>query len=344
MKPLISPFGDLADGSEVLQIRLTGHGQNLDVITWGAVVRDLRISVGAIENRRVVLGLNSLEDYLHHSPHFGAIAGRCANRIANGRFELDGQSYQLTKNQTDVHHLHGGRFGFGKRNWTLVESTDNSVTLQLISDDGDEGYPGKVTAQCTYSIIRINQQVHFQVDLSATTTQPTLVNLAQHSYFNLDQTADVRDHKLKIQADGYLPTDRLFIPTGEIFAVLGTDYDFQKPRTVGSHGPDGATTYDNNFIVASVKRDNPVAVATLSGNRGLAMDVISGEPGLQFYDGSRVNVPVDGICGVPYGAFAGVCLEPQIWPDSANHPTFPSAVLRPSETYQQRTSYLFQPT
>lgn len=339
MSSQIKIFGQLADGSDVSEISLNVDGQVLRVLTWGAVIRDLQVSVGEFENRRVVLGLNTLDDYLNRSPHFGAIAGRYANRIANGRFELDGASHQLTKNQNDLHHLHGGRNGFGKRNWTLIDHGASFVTLRIKSDDGDEGYPGDVTAECTYSLDVSDGSVSLVVSLSATTTKPTLLNLAQHSYFNLDGGGSTRSHKLQILADAYLPTDDTFIPTGEIKSVDGNEFDFRKVRTIAVNT---AQTYDNNFIVAEQKRTAPTRIATLAGSDGLSMDVVSAEPGLQFYDGARIDVPVEGLSGHPYGAFAGVCLEPQIWPDSPNHPNFPQAVLRPGETYRQQTSYIFR--
>lgn len=341
MVPGIFPFGDLHDGTSIEEIRLSSDGMNATIITWGAVIRDLKVSIGSVRDRRVVLGLNNIEDYLLHSPHFGAVAGRCANRIASGQFDLDGQTVQLTKNQNNTHHLHGGLSGFGKRVWTVVDHSDAHVTLQIIALDGEEGYPGELTAQCTYKIETIDDQVRLVVELTATTTAPTLVNMAQHSYFNLDESPDISGHQLQIRADAYLPTNDLFIPTGEIKSVEETSFDFRESRPINASADLAATTYDNNFVISESKTNRDIKMATLTGERGLSMDISSTEPGLQFYDGSRVNVPVDGIDGRPYGSFAGICLEPQIWPDSPNHANFPSAVLRPDETYHQITSYGF---
>jgi len=342
MSSQITTFGQLPDGSTVYEINLTIKGQTLRLLTWGAVVRDLQVSIGQIANRHVVLGLNRLDDYLIYSPHFGAIAGRYANRIANGKFELDGKHYQVTKNQNETHHLHGGQSGFGKRNWTLVDHGASFATLNIVSADGEEGYPGEVTAECTYSLDVTEGHVALVISLSATTTRPTVVNLAQHSYFNLDGKGDARDHKLQILADAYLPIDNASIPTGEVKSVAGNDFDFRELRPIVFKNSGTAPTYDHNFVIAPQKRTTPARLATLVGSRGLSMDVISSEPGLQFYDGARVNVPAEGLAGKPYGAFAGICLEPQIWPDSPNNPDFPQAVLRPGETYKQETTYLFR--
>lgn len=337
----IYPFGKLSDGTEIEEICLSAHGQFARILTWGAVLRDLTVTVGAVENRRVVLGLNRIEDYLSHSPYFGAIAGRCANRTAGGRFDLDGQTFQLTKNQNGLHHLHGGAAGFGKRVWTRLDHSASHVTLQRVSAEGEEGYPGEVTAQCTYALERTEDHVDFAITLTATTSAPTLVNLAHHSYFNLDASPDIRNHSLKIEASAYLPTDAQVIPTGEIRPVAGSDFDFRTMRPINPTADPQAPTYDHNFVIANERRDSPRQIARLQGGQGLAMDVLSTEPGLQFYDGSRVNVAVAGLTGHPYGAFSGVCLEPQVWPDAQNNKAFPSAVLRPDETYRQQTLYRF---
>lgn len=339
-----TPFGHLEDGTPVEEIHLSSGGINAKIITWGAVIRDLNVTIGSVENRRVVLGLNRMKDYLLHSPNFGAIAGRFANRIAYGKFELDGKSFQVTPNQNDTHHLHGGAKGFGKRVWSIRDHSASHVTLQIIGEDGEEGYPGKLTAQCIYRIETANDQVQLVVELSATTTAPTLVNLAQHSYFNLDETPDISGHQIQIEAEAYLPTNDDFIPTGEIKAVGDTDFDLRQLRFINPSADPTVTTFDNNFVISRTKQSDLIRMATLTGRRGLSMDVTSTEPGLQFYDGARVNVPVNGIADHPYGPFAGVCLEPQIWPDSPNHKDFPSAVLRPTETYHQKTIYGFRET
>jgi len=331
----------MPDGTEIKEIVLSAFGLEINVITWGAVIRDLRVSIGEVHNRHVVLGLNNLEDYLNHSPHFGAIAGRCANRIAGGRFVLEGQPYQLTKNQTETHHLHGGALGFGKRRWTIVDHSASHVTLQIISEDGDEGYPGCVTAQCTY---RITNTAQLEINLTAETTAPTLVNLAHHSYFNLDESEDIKSHRLSIAAETYLPTDASFIPTGEIIPLAGTVYDFRKPREIHPLSDGDPTIYDNNFNISKTRTTSPVTVANLYGKRDLMMEVASTEPGLQFYDGKKIDVPVKGLRGQHYGPYAGLCLEPQVWPDSPNHPQFPSTIIRPEQSYRQLTRYRFKET
>lgn len=334
-------YGQLDDGSEIEEIKISCDGSHLSVITWGAVIRDLTVSTNTIKNRRVVLGLGTLQDYLLHSQNFGAIAGRYANRIAQGRFVLDGKSYQLTRNQNGEHHLHGGTRGYGKRPWQCIDHSDTHVTLQITEADGNEGYPGEVTATCTYQLSKHERRLVLAIDLTAETTAPTPINLVHHSYFNLDESRTISDHHLQIRSDSYLPVSDTSIPTGEIRPVEGTPFDFRTARPVHPMTSDKQTTYDHNFVIAPHRAVTPRHMATLSGTRGLSMDVLSTEPGLQVYDGKNVNVAVKGLADEPYKAFAGICMEPQVWPDSPNKPDFPSSILHPGETYKQVTRYEF---
>jgi aldose 1-epimerase len=338
MNSRITPYAELADGTLIRRICLDAHGLSMTVLTWGAVIQDLKISTGAIKKKRVVLGLNCLDDYINHSPYFGAIAGRCANRTSSGRFELDGKIYQLTQNEPSGHHLHGGIAGLSKRPWSLIEASHSHVTLAILSSDGEEGYPGALRVRCTY---RILSPAQLSVELTAQTTAPTLVNLAQHTYFNLDQSKDVRSHCLWIDADTYLPTDENYIPSGDIVSVDNTSYEFRKLRQIGNFNDCLVPPYDNNYVLSHQRRSSPVPVATLVGTNNLAMDMITDQPGLQFYDGARIDVPVTGLSGLTYGAYAGLCLEPQIWPDSQNHSHFPSAILRPGTIYNHNSAYRF---
>lgn len=335
----IKSFGQLSDGTEIDEITLNSQGIKVRIMTWGAAIRDLKVTTGSVENRRVVLGLTTIEDYVNHSPHFGAIAGRYANRIAAGQFHLDGDLISLDKNERGYQHLHGGEMGFGKVPWSVVDCGDEHVTLELISPDGDQGYPGELTANCTYRVIG---DARLQVELTAKTSAPTIVNLAQHSYFNLDETSDIWDHKLQIHAKTYLPATDKLLPTGEIKSVDGTAYDFRQLRDIHLQSGESSPPYDCNYIVAEHRQPEALKVATLSGVKGLAMDLLTTEPGLQFYDGGGIRVPVPGLTGDIYQPHAGLCLEPQLWPDSPNHPDFPSPVLRPNETYRQVTEYHFK--
>jgi aldose 1-epimerase len=319
-------FGSLADGTPIHEVALrSAAGAEARIMEWGAVVRDLVVP-HAGGRQRVVLGFPRLEDYPAHSPHAGAIAGRYANRIGGGRFTLDGKSYQMPLNQDGKHSLHGGGNGFSKRPWTIVHHDEASVTLALVSPDGDAGLPGTVHVCCRY------------------------INLAHHSYFKLDDGADILDHELEIRANLVTPVDADLIPDGTVASVAGTPYDFRKPRPVRFAKPDGSLFwYDNNFILRR-DRSEPTAAAGLdiahaatlrSPRNGLAMQVWTTEPALQVYDGGRIKTPVPGLDGAPYGANAGIAMEPQHVPDSPNLPHFPSTVLRPGEVYRQLSEYRF---
>jgi aldose 1-epimerase len=319
------------------------------IMTWGAVVRDLQVPVpGSSDLQRVVLGFDGFEPYPQHSPHFGAIAGRYANRINRGRFKLDGKTVQLTLNQNDPpgpggtpkHHLHGGKAGFGKRLWRIAAQTTDSVTLVCVSPDGDEGYPGTLLASCTYTLAAtIASPATLRVDLTATTDKPTIVNLAQHSYFNLDGSADIKDHILTLDAAFRTPVDTDLIPTGEILAVARTPHDFRKPRSMGVFKSGERLRFDDNFIRSKSGFGRCARVE--SKTNGLVLECWTDQPAVQFYDGAKIAVQPKGLGGVSYGAHAGFCLEPQIFPDSPNRPHFTNAELWPGEVYSQLTEYRF---
>src|SRR5580700_7499965 len=230
-------FGQI-DQTPVFEVTIASQaGASAKILTWGAVVRDLVVPASN-GLQRVVLGLNTLSDYLVYSPHFGAVPGRFANRIANGRFILDGVAYQLDRKPGDKHTLHGGPKGFGHRVWKLGPHDGSSVELTLESPDGDSGFPGALTATCVYRLV---EPAALRVELSAVADRPTLVNLTQHTYFNHDGSPDILDHEVNLFADFYTPVDAELIPTGEIRAVAGTPYDFRAPRTVRNPS---ATPYD----------------------------------------------------------------------------------------------------
>ena len=334
-------------GREVFEVSIrSAAGADAKVITYGAVVRDLVVPARS-GPQRVVNGLNSVEDYAQHSPHFGAIAGRYANRINQGRFTLDGETYQLPLNQAGRHSLHGGGNGLGKSVWQLGASGDDFVTLTHVSPDGEANYPGTLVTSCTSRLVGST----LRVELTATTDRATPVNLCHHSYFNLDGSADVLDHTLEVAADFYTPTDADLIPTGEIRSVDGTVYDFRSARPIRMPDPagEGLVAYDVNFML---RRDRlqPSGIPHLplahggtarSPRNGLSLEVWTTEPGLQVYDGRKTSVPVTGLDGARYGASSGLCLEPQHVPDSPNNPHFPSTILRPGEAYRQVTEYRF---
>jgi aldose 1-epimerase len=322
------PFGQI-DGQEITEITLQGAGGlTARVLTWGAVIRDLQLPVAG-QPQSLVLGFDRLEDYLNHSPYFGALVGRYANRIAKGRFVLDGQAHQLDCNEGTT-TLHGGRGGFSHRLWTLLELTEAEVLLGLTSPDGDQGFPGQLQAECRYTLGPDNS---LTVALKALTDRPTPVNLTQHSYFNLDATADLRHHRLQVFADSYTPVDALNLPTGEIAPVDSSPFDFRKPRPLGD------TPVDHNFVLSgSGFRPAAMLISDLSG---VTMRVETTKPGLQVYGGHKIDVPVPGLHGHRYGPNAGLCLETQFFPDSPNQPTFPDTILRPGQPYSHRTTFHF---
>lgn len=317
------------------------NGMRATVMTFGAVVQDLVVPAPG-GRRRVVLGFAEPGDYPAHSPHFGAIAGRYANRIGQGRFTLDGRDHQLDLNQMGRHHLHGGAKGFGKSIWSIRALAPDQVTLGLISPTGDMGYPGQVEVEVTY---RLTEEPGLSVRITAEVDQPCPINLCHHSYFNLSDAgqSDVRAHLLQILADAYTEVDGELIPTGALPSVIDTPLDFRSARAIAAHDGDGTIQpYDHNFVLTgwdgSLRR-----AAWLSAPLGdLTMEVWTTEPGLQFYDGHKVGPAVPGHGGVRYGRCAGLCLEPQHFPDSPNHPAFPDTVLRPGQTYAQTTEFRFQ--
>lgn len=326
-------FGEMPDGREVHRVQLSGHGLTANILTYGAVVQDLRLDG---HEAPLVLGFVDFESYLAHSPYFGATAGRNANRIRDGHLEIDGQTYQLDQNFLGKHCLHGGSLGAGKRVWAVDQQNQDSVTLSIVLTDGEMGFPGKMEVQVTYSLLGDGI---FDIRYRATTDKPTLCNFAHHSYFNLDGGSSILDHTMQVHASHYTPVDDELIPTGQVLDVEGTGFDFVEPKKVKFGGQDGIL--DHNFCL-SPERTNMRSVAKLhSPLSGISMQVNTTEPGLQVYDGAKVDVPVPGLAGTMMSAHAGIALEPQIWPDSPHHQHFPQAILRPGEEYSQHTQFAF---
>src|SRR5271163_4981535 len=329
-------FGQI-DEAPVFEVTIASQaGASAKILTWGAVVRDLVVPASN-GLQRVVLGLKTLDDYLAYSPSFGAVPGRFANRIANGRFVLDGVAYQLERKPGQKHTLHGGPHGFGHRIWKLGAYDDSSVELTLESPDGDAGFPGNLSATCVY---RLLEPATLRVELTAVSDRPTIVNLTQHSYFNLDGSPDILDHEVTLFADFYTPADADLIPTGEIRAVAGTPYDFRTARPVRNPG---AITYDTNFVASRQRGPDGLAPVALvrSPVNGLSLALFSTEPGVQFYDAAKLNCPAPGLGGARYGAHAGLCLDPQAFPDSPNRRHFTDCVLRPDDEYLHVSEFRF---
>ncbi|WP_137153929.1 aldose epimerase family protein [Rhizobium sp. FKL33] len=332
----VEDFGVDASGAKVARITLTGGGLTAKVLTWGAVIQDLRLEGHAPP---LALGFETMEPYLSHSPYFGATPGRNANRIAKGRFTLDGQQHQLESNEQAITHLHGGSDGIGVSNWTLEEAGDDFVRLSIVDPDGRAGYPGNCSVTCTY---RLSGDGVLNVLYESRTDRPTIANICQHSYFNLDGLSTTDEHELMIKADAYLPTDEEQIPVGGPRDVTGTLFDFREPASVVRRDDNGEQLLlDHNFCLSPERTDKRLVARLASKASGVAMDVLTTEPGVQVYAGFKMDVPVPGLEGRRYGPFAGMCLETQIWPDAINQKGFPNAVLRPGVVLRQETDYVF---
>lgn len=328
-------FGETESGEAVHRVEITGGGLDASILSWGATLQDLRL---AGHDNPLTLGFGNFSDYLHHSPYFGATPGRYANRIAQGRFALDGVDYQLDCNEGGLHHLHGGRDGIGKRIWRIADHGPDSVRFEIEDPDGHMGYPGNCRISCSY---RLKPNGVLSITHEAETDRPTLCNMAHHSYFNLDGRPDILDHEIKIAADHYLPVDDELIPTGEVAPVDGTPFEFRGQRPIRLNVDGGQCVYDHNFCLSDSRTDLRNVAQVHSPHSGVTMNVRTTEPGLQFYCGHKVETAVTGLEGKLYGAFSGLCLEAQIWPDSPHHSRFPSAVLRPGEHLLQQTEYIF---
>lgn len=333
---MIAPFGSF-DGVDISEVTLAlPDGTEMRVLTWGAVIRDLVVP-SSTGPRPVVLGLETIDDYAAHSPYFGAVVGRYANRIGRARFVLDGVTYLLAANE-GRNQLHGGPHGFGTRPWTIIDLSPTSVTLALVSAEGDMGYPGRLLATCAYTLLEPST---VRIDLEATADRRTPVNLTNHAYFNLDGSPDIGTHQLMIASDFITPTLPDLIPTGAIKSVADTAYDFRTLRPVGAPQLlQGRTSYDVNYVLRATGELSHAATLTSLRN-GLAMELWTTEPGLQFYDGHMIDIPVPGLRGAHYGAHAGLCLEPQRFPDGPNKAHFPSTILEPGTISRQSTEYRF---
>ncbi|MEM9198691.1 MAG: aldose epimerase family protein [Pseudomonadota bacterium] len=312
------------DGQEIRDAVLEDGPTRIAVLNYGCVIRDWRL-----DGVPMVLGFDGFEAYPAHSPSFGIMAGRVANRIAGGRFILNGATHQLSQN-IPPNHLHGGHVGLGRRVWKMeVDSAARAVQLTYRSPEGEEGYPGAVDFAVTFQL----RDGRLICDMTGRPDRPTPINLAQHNYYNLAGAGDSRDHRLQVAADRYLPVSAGLIPTGEIAPVDGTMFDFRTARTVAAADPD-AIGHDHNLcLIAGRDPAEPAAELTASGRR---LRLWTDQPGLQLYTGSKLGPPVPGLDGQRYGPFAGLCLEAQGWPDAVNWPGFPSIIATPEAPYRQR--------
>nr|WP_321456031.1 aldose epimerase family protein [uncultured Cohaesibacter sp.] len=330
----LEQFGVMPDGTPVERVTISGGGLTAKILSYGTVIQDLRLDG---HDKPLVLGFDKFEDYLAYGSHFGATAGRVGNRIRDGHLELDGKTYQLNKNFLGKHTLHGGSKGIGVQAWTFEKVEDNAVHMAITLPDGEMGFPGTLKIKIVYSLLEGGV---FDMLMTAETDATTLCNLAHHSYFNLDGDPTILDHELQVESDQYLEVTNELIPTGKLLSVEGASLDFRKTKRVGD--ATAVTPIDNNFCL----KDSGGAmrrVATLSSPKsGISMDVVTTEPGVQAYDAVNMKEGTPGLGGTVKGKHAGFCLEPQIWPDAIHHPEFPSAVLKPGETYHQHTQYIFK--
>jgi aldose 1-epimerase len=328
-------FGTTDKGETVYRVRITGGGLTASVITWGAVIQDLRLEG---HQPPLVLGFDTFDLYPLHSPYFGATPGRCANRIGDGRFTLDGKQYQLELNERGVTHLHGGLDGLGRSNWSILEHAPDRVVLGIVDPDGRAGYPGNCTVTATY---QLKEHGVLSVTYESTTDAPTLANVCQHSYFNLDGREDALSHDIMIAADHLVAVDDRQIPTGELMAVADTPYDLRDMGPMKRFKGPEQVLFDHNYCLSPQRVEKRAVALARSLHSGVTLEVRTTEPGLQFYAGFKVNVAVPGLEGRSYGPFAGFCLETQTWPDAVNHAGFPGAILRPGQLLRQETDYVF---
>ncbi len=336
-------FGRLPDGTPVELFNLNNsHGLRARIMTYGAILVSLEVPdrIGGLAD--ITLGYDSLGGYLEATPYFGAVVGRYGNRIARGKFTLDGAEHTLAANNGD-NHLHGGLKGFDKVVWaaeTVREEAAVGVRLSYLSPDGEEGYPGNLSCVLTYWISEENE---FKITYEATTDKATPVNLTHHSYFNLagQGRGNILAHELLLEADRYTPVDEGLIPTGELRPVADTPFDFTTPRSIGARIAQVPGGYDHNFVLRSGGGDLARAAQVYEATSGRVMEVFTTEPGIQFYTGNFLDGTITGKVEFVYNQHSGFCLETQHFPDSPNQPDFPSTILRPGETYQTLTIYRF---
>ncbi len=333
-------FGTTGDGETVdLYIFRNAAGVTARVMTLGATLIGVDVPDRSGRFVNVTLHFETLEDYLSGHPCFGTICGRYANRIAKGRFTLDGATYTLALNN-GPNHIHGGKRGFDKVVWSgepIEQDAAVGVTLTYVSRDGEEGYPGNLSVKVTYLLTADNQ---LKIDYVATTDKPTVLNLTNHAYWNLAGSGNILGHELTIAADRYLPVDEGLIPLGELRPVDGSPMDFRKPMTVGSRIAQVPGGYDHCYVLnKAAAGELSLAARLFDPGSGRVMEVLTTEPGVQLYTANSLNVAKPS--GIRYGKHAGLCLECQHFPDSPNQPHFPSTVLRPGQTYRQLTVHRF---
>jgi aldose 1-epimerase len=342
-------FGKTKDGTEVFLYTLKNkNNMEVQITNFGGIVHSLKVPDrnGKIDD--VVLGFDTLADYEKQGPYFGALIGRYANRIAKGQFTLEGKKYQVTVNNPP-NMLHGGKVGFDKKVWQVVEDgspKDQRLHLHYLSKDGEEGFPGNLSVDVIYSL---NDKNELKIEYAATTDKPTVLNLTNHSYFNLkgQGNGEIVDHLVQINASKVTVVDKDLIPTGEQRPVAGTPFDFRKPTKISAHIDDNnqqlkfGLGYDNNFVLDNGTKSLAVAARVSEPTTGRVIEVSTDQPGLQFYTGNHMDNGMKGKDGKTYNFRYGLCLETQHYPDSPNHPEFPSTELKPGQKFHSTTIYHF---
>jgi aldose 1-epimerase len=337
-------YGKMPDGAPIELYTLKDSKVEVRIMNYGAIVQSIMVPDRTGKIADIALGFDTPEEYLKtgNRPYFGVIAGRYANRIAHGRFELDGKTYQITQNDGD-NMLHGGKVGFDKKVWQAKQIKDG-VELTLVSPDGDQGFPGKLTTTVRYTLT--GNELH--IDYTATTDKDTVLNLTNHSYFNLKGkgAGNITDHVAKINADRYTPVDSNLIPTGQLAPVAGTPFDFTKRHTIGERiDADNEQLklglgYDHNFVLNSAGKYGEAA-EVYEPSTGRVIEVSTDQPGMQFYTGNHLDGTVTGKGGKVYQKRDGFCLETQHFPDSPNQPNFPTSELKPGPTFRSQTVFKF---
>ena len=340
------PFGKATDGAPVTLYTLrNAKGAEARIMNYGGIVVSLKVPDRHGKLGDVVLGYDKLEDYIKETPYFGALIGRYGNRIAKGQFTVDGRQYTLATNNYP-NALHGGVKGFDKVIWQAMplNGADPALKLQYLSHDGEEGYPGNLSVTVYYTLTADNA---LKVEYTAATDMDTVLNLTQHSYFNLSGKGDILSHEVTMPADKFTPVDSTLIPTGELRPVEGTPFDFRKPTTIGARiGQNDEQLkfgkgYDHNWVFDKRIGDLTRLARVSEPTTGRVLEVFSTEPGLQFYSGNFLDGTLKGKGGWVYQFRNGFCMEPQHYPDSPNHPDFPTVVLKPGQPYRNTIVYKF---
>jgi aldose 1-epimerase len=342
-------YGKSPDGKEITLYTLTNkNGMEVAITDFGGIVVSIEVPDRSKKFDDVVLGYDSLEGYFANPSYFGAIIGRYANRVAHGKFTLDGKAYTLATNNGE-NSLHGGTNGFNKMVWTARDISKGDPTLELtyVSKDGEEGYPGNLSVRVIYTL---TAQDELKIEYSATTDKDTVLNLTNHSYFNLagQGTGDILGHVLTIRSDKFTPVDAGLIPTGELRSVQGTPFDFTKGFVIGDRIKNDdeqlklGRGYDHNWVLNPTnKGEVAFAAQVYEPKSGRVLEVWTDQPGIQFYSGNFLDGTIHGKGGVVYGQRSGLCLETQHYPDSPNHPDFPTTLLKPGTHFQSTTIFKF---